>query len=82
MSANHKTKILIMALSVAMLSGCSTLARIVDYGAAANSEAVEASVFTLCEGASVGSIRRQFTTAEEVETWKRLCNSKTEFSPQ
>jgi len=75
-------KKVLLILAAVSLSGCSTLARIVDYGAAANTEAVEASVFTLCEGASVGSIRREFTTPEAVETWKRLCNSDTEFTPR
>ena len=74
-------KTLIALAVIAALSGCSTIGRIVDYGAAANSEAVEASVFTICEGASIGSIRRQFVTPDQVKVWRELCDASTEFSP-
>lgn len=55
--------------------------RIADYGAAANSAAVESSVFTLCQGASIGAIRRYFDSPEKVDSWRRLCNDTTEFKP-
>lgn len=74
------SKILLTAMLFS-LSSCSTIGRIIDYGAAANTEAVEASVFTLCEGASVGSIRREFATADQVITWKALCNDTSTFTP-
>lgn len=71
----------IVVMSLLSLSGCTTISRIVDYGASANTEAVEASVFTICEGASVGSIRREFDTPEKVDVWKRLCSSEGVFTP-
>jgi hypothetical protein len=55
--------------------------RIVNYGAAANTTAVESSIYTLCNAASIGSIRREFDTPEKVEVWKRLCDEKTDFEP-
>ena len=65
-----------------VLGGCSTIERIVDYGAVANTKAVESSVFTICSGASIGAIRRQFDTQDKVETWKKLCNSENSFEPR
>lgn len=61
--------------------GCSTIERIADYGAAANDEAVDTSVFTLCQAASIGSIRRKFDTQDKVETWQNLCSVEKEFKP-
>lgn len=73
-------KILILAVSL-LLSGCSTISRILDYGAAANEEAVKSSIFVVCNGASIGAVKRTFDTPEKVETWKQLCQSDTEFTP-
>jgi uncharacterized protein YceK len=71
----------LIAVCISLLSGCSAVMRIVDYGAAANTTAVKSSIFTLCDAASIGSIRREFATAEKVEVWKRLCDEKTDFEP-
>lgn len=71
-------KLVILALTV-LISGCTTVSRILDFGAAANEEAVKSSIFVICQGSSIGAVRRSFDTPEKVETWKRLCNSETEF---
>lgn len=74
-------RLLLVSVAMLFLSGCAVLGRIADYGAAANTEAVETSVFTICNGASIGAIRRQFDTPEKVQTWKTLCADDTDFSP-
>jgi len=74
-------KLFLIAVCISLLSGCSSIMRITDYGAAANSTVVKSSIFTLCNGASVGAIRREFSTTEKVEVWKRLCDEKTDFEP-
>jgi len=53
------------------LSGCATIGTAVEKGADANDSAVQAAEFTLCQGASVGSIRRAFGTRPEI--WRELC---------
>jgi uncharacterized protein YceK len=74
-------RLFILAACISLFSGCSSIMRIVNYGAAANTTAVESSIYTLCNAASIGSIRREFDTPEKVEVWKRLCDQKTDFKP-
>ena len=50
--------------------GCTSIAQ---KGAVANDEAVSTSVWTICYGASIGSIRRYFSGNFDV--WKALCPS-------
>jgi len=64
---------LIISCCLLFMTGCSSVMRVVGYGSAANDAAVESSIFTICSGASVGAIRREFATAEKLETWERLC---------
>ena len=59
---------------VFFLVGCETTAEIVERGADANDAAVNASVFAICHGASVGSIRRKF--GNQIEVWQGLCQSE------
>lgn len=64
------TLALTLALSV---SACSILDSIAEKGAEANDESIKISLFALCQGASVGSIKRQFNTAELVKIYNELC---------
>lgn len=73
--------IVMMVLIVFLMSGCSTVQRIVDFGADANDEAVTSARFVLCDAASVGSIKRSFSTPEEAEIWLELCSDNTAFKP-
>lgn len=72
---------IIIALSVALLSGCSTIGKIASYAASANDDAVTSAEFTICNAASVGSIKRKFNTPEKVKVWKELCDDRTDFNP-
>lgn len=74
-------KKLILLAALLALPGCSTVAKIADYGAAANDEAVNTSVFTICQAASVGAIRRHFDTEDKVQTWQDLCSAGEAFKP-
>lgn len=74
-------KSVLILTAVILATGCSTIQKLTDYAAAANDEAVTTATFTICNAASVGSIKRQFNTADKVKTWKELCNDKTDFEP-
>lgn len=62
-----------------LLSGCGSLNGIVERGAELNDTAVKSAKFTLCQGASVGSIKREFDTAEEAKLWNELCRTEQGF---
>lgn len=80
MKINKQLVVLVLAGPV-----CSCSAIVADFAKAEedlNRAEVEASIFTLCEMASVGAIRREFKTAEQVKTWKMLCsNNLTDLEP-
>lgn len=56
-----------------LLSGCSMLDKAVDVGAKANDELVDNSITTICNIASVGSIKRKFNTKQMKDIWNELC---------
>lgn len=63
------------------LSGCARLQKVVRAGADANDNAVKAAIFTICRGASIGAIRREFgKDPQSVFAWGALCSRKG-FSP-
>ncbi len=64
------TKCIALLVYLGLTSGCS-LADIGTNGAEYNDTAVDTAKFTLCWGASIGSIRREFGSDPEV--WKLLC---------
>lgn len=71
-----KNALIVMALVVVivaafMQAGCAYVPVAVDKASEANDEAVRAAEFTLCRGASVGSIRRAFNDRPHV--WAELC---------
>jgi len=68
-------------LLLLLLSGCSGISEVVRTGAKANDDAVTASEFTICYGASVGAIRRSFNTPERIEAWKTMCLKEDGFTP-
>lgn len=74
-------KIIAALIIILTLTGCSTVSRFAGIAASTNDDAVTTAKFTLCNAASVGSIKRQFDTPEKVQTWKELCNDKTDFEP-
>ena len=63
-------KLLLIAL---LLSGCSVIA---EKGATASDAAVDTAMFTLCHGASVGAIEREFNTAERAKLRAKLCDRR------
>ena len=73
-------KYVLLIVAAFSLSGCVTVGEVIDTGAEANDEAVSAARFVICSGASVGSIRRAFSSPKEVEAWKSLCMDD-EFIP-
>ena len=81
-------KAIILAATVAMLAGCSTsqtirtaTERAAVHGAELNDDILNAAEFTICYGASVGSIRRRFGNPERAVVWQGLCNPEDNFTP-
>lgn len=52
-----------------------------DKASEINDEALNTAEFTICHGASVGSIRRHYGSPEKSKIWAELCNSVDDFSP-
>jgi uncharacterized lipoprotein len=79
----RKMKGLIVAsLVFGLISGCGTIEKVISKGAEVNDKALNAAEFTICKGATVGSIRRHYSTAEQAKVWRDLCNSIDDFSPE
>ena len=79
---------LIALTFAALLAGCSTSPQMTvateqatAIGAALNDDILDAAEFTICYGASVGSIRRRFGDPERSDVWQALCNLKDDFAP-
>ena len=80
-----KTKLLLISAAAAALltlSGCSTIAKFTGVAAGVNDEALNAAEFTICQAASVGSIRRHYGDADKAKVWAELCNSTDTFTPE
>ncbi len=67
-------KCILLFVYLGIASGCASLSDIGSKGAEINDTAVDTAVFTLCWGASVGSIRREFGNKPEV--WTALCSKE------
>ena len=73
-------RLLAITIALLTLSGCSTqymAARdtAVTAAAHANDRALGAAEFTICRGASVGSVKRKyFTNESKARAWMELCN--------
>ena len=64
-----------LTLTLMLLGGCTTINRAIQWGAAANDTALEASEKTMCEVASVRSVRERFSTQAEREAYNALCGN-------
>ncbi len=71
-------KMFVIGLSALIVSGCASLDVAVNKGADANDAAVDAALFTICYGASVGAIRREF--ADKADVWLSVCADQFSFS--
>ena len=69
------SKCILLFIYLGLTTGCASLSDIGDKGAEYNDTAVDVAIFTLCWGASVGSIRREF--GDRPETWNALCDKET-----
>ena len=72
---------IIILAAIILLSGCSTLSGLADKAGEINDEALNTAEFTICHGASVGSIRRHYGSPERSKIWAELCNSVDDFNP-
>lgn len=75
-------RLIILAITLLFLSGCSTLDRMVSAGVEANDNALIAAEFTICKAASIGSIMRRYGVSEDkAKAWKELCTQDEEAVP-
>ena len=83
MTMSERIKVYACVFCLLVLQGCSTLIdQFVRAEEKINHDAVEASIFTLCEMASVGAIRKEFKTAERISAWQNLCSEqRTDINP-
>lgn len=65
-----------------MLTGCAGVENVIERGAQANDSAVKSAEFVICQGASVGSIRRAYGTEDRAALWRELCATGTHFTPE
>jgi len=68
--------ILLTAALIFTLNGCALitplLSKTIQKGTQLNDDAIDASKFTLCRGASIGSLRRNFSPPERDALWSIL----------
>jgi len=62
-----------------ILAGCGTTREVVDKGAEANDAALNAAEFVICRGASIGSIRRKYSSPELSAVWQDICKENDAF---
>ena len=73
-----KTLILLLVI---FLTGCSALGSMINRAAKVNDDALKAAEFSICNGASVGSVKRRFNTPELAKLWRELCEENQGFTP-
>ena len=79
----HYKTILLLIWIMASVNGCASYVdRAVDKAAQVSDEALNAAEFTICKGASVGSVRRHYGSPDKARIWAALCNSTDVFSPE
>ncbi len=81
---NYRKSLLVGAVSFGLVA-CESLpveaGAITEKAAQANDKALQAAVFTICYGASVGSVRRMFGDEAGRKIWGELCNRADKFNP-
>lgn len=70
-----------LVLFIILLPGCETLNMVTEQAAKVNDQALKNAEFTVCQGASIGSIRRRFNTPELAELWRKMCTEQQGFKP-
>jgi len=62
---------------ITLCSGCAEIASmrsaVAKYGADASDQTLETAIWTMCQGSSVGAIKRRFKTEAEQEAYEALC---------
>jgi hypothetical protein len=74
---------MVLAIAAALsLTGCSILGKVAEKGASLNDGALGTAIFTICNGASIGAIKRKFTWEGYLEVHNAFkCESKDKFTP-
>ena len=68
----------VVILVVFGMSGCTAIGQLVDTASDANDKALVTAEFTVCRGASVGSVLRRYNTPELAAIWQDLCLRNTD----
>ena len=83
MNRLKNTTLITVALIGIAAPGCESLVpRATGRAAEISDEALNAAEFTICRGASIGSIRCHYGEPSRARVWMDLCNSTDAFSPE
>ena len=67
----------LLVLTISVLSGCAEVAAfrsgVATHGSDAADQALETTLWALCNASPVGAINRRFKTQDEIEAYQRLC---------
>lgn len=74
-------RILIIILTLLIISGCSTISKLIDTAGNANDKALVSAETVVCRAASIGSILRRYDTEEKARAWKQLCTQSNDSVP-
>ena len=74
-------RLITIVFFIILVAGCSTIAKLADYGATANDQVVKDSKFIICKGASIGAVMREFNTKEKAEGWVKICLGEKNTPP-
>jgi len=66
-------KTVIILTTLILLTGCSSIISAVVKVAEINDEALKSAEFTICNGASVGSVERRYNSKELLQARKVIC---------
>ena len=65
---------IILLIAITLLTGCSSIISAAGKVAEINDEALKSAEFTICNGASVGSVERRYNTSELLKARKVICD--------
>ena len=68
-------KILFAVITLLLLSGCTTINRAIQWGAAANDTALQSATEVQCKVASVRSVAEHYNTPEKRKAYNALCGN-------
>ena len=70
-------RLIIVSLTALLVAGCGSFGRLQERGATVADEGLDASVWAICDAATMGSIRRRFgVNADKAAAYELFCESE------